>query len=297
MLTQDFTGLIFTDPSRTLVLARPGTARQEVKPLRMESVLRVRNFYWADARFQPPLDVRRAADLAATLAGLRGQFAIACSGPASSLVLARDALGSNKLFFAIDGSATVVVANYLIDLVDRNVPLDSIYSVPAGQFLQLDLDRRALSIRRYFDPTVQRPTIADLPRAGRNIRRQLDVWFSRLAEQFRHRKIHVSLSGGLDSSLIAALAVRYFPDVTAYTYGFAQSGGGESQDVSYARRVADFLKVPLRLVPATSDDVHGALDDALCYGQDWRDFNVHCAIVNEILARAMEVDAAAAGYD
>ena len=28
-----------------------------------------------------------------------------------------------------------------------------------------------------------------------------------------------------------------------------------------------------------------ALDDALCYGQDWRDFNVHCAIVNEIVAR------------
>ena len=40
-----------------------------------------------------------------------------------------------------------------------------------------------------------------------------------------------------------------------------------------------------------------AIEDALCYGQDWRDFNVHCAIVNELLARAIAGDAAAHGDD
>jgi hypothetical protein len=45
-------------------------------------------------------------------------------------------------------------------------------------------------------------------------------------------------------------------------------------------------------VPAESEDILSAVEAALCHGQDWRDFNVHCAIVNEILARAMQVDVA-----
>lgn len=39
------------------------------------------------------------------------------------------------------------------------------------------------------------------------------------------------------------------------------------------------------------------MDDALCYGQDWRDFNVHRAIANEILARAIRHDAETSGSD
>ncbi|MBI2358865.1 MAG: hypothetical protein HYV04_08165, partial [Deltaproteobacteria bacterium] len=87
-------------------------------------------------------------------------------------------------------------------------------------------------------------------------------------------------------------ARQYFSDITAYTYGYRDGGEPWSEDVSYAERLADFLGIGLRLVPASAHDVDEAVEPALCYGQDWRDFNVHCAVVNEILAGAMKRDLA-----
>lgn len=266
----------------------------------LESLFRIQDFYWASALFRPALEADTTGDFGPALARLQGQFALAVRGPEDTLILARDRLGINKLFFAINERGTVTAANYLIDLVNRGVPFEAVYSVPAGHFLEIDLHRRTISLRRYFHlevaargegiPLGLREGLP-LRLAARNIREQLEVWFSRLAEQFSHRKICVSLSGGLDSSMVAALATKYFPDVTAYTYGFSESDEPESEDVSSAREVADFLGLPLRLVRAASQDVLDVLEDALCYGQDWRGFNVHCAVVNEILARAIARDA------
>jgi len=134
--------------------------------------------------------------------------------------------------------------------------------------------------------------VADI---ARDIRRELEEWFSRLAAQFGDRPVCVCLSGGLDSGLVAALARKYFTTLTAYTYSFTGPGIPLSEDAMYAERLARFLDIPFRLVPASADDLHDAVDAALCYGQDWRDFNVHCAIVNEIVARAIRRDADVAG--
>lgn len=264
----------------------------------LESLLRRPNFYWAEERFQPPLQSDSLDDLSMAVANLQGQFSLAFPGPEGKVILLRDRLGLNKLFFAVHESGTVLAATYLIDLVTRGVPFEAIYSVPAGHFLALDPSRSTLSLRRYFavDADAGRQSLP-LGLAARHIRESLEVWFSRLAAQFAHRKICICLSGGLDSSVIAALATKYFVGVTAYTYGYAESGQATSEDVYYARKVADFLGIPFRLVSASSDDVFEVLEDALCYGQDWRDFNVHCAIVNEILARAIASDAEEFGSD
>lgn len=264
----------------------------------LESLLRRPNFYWAEERFQPPLNWDSLDGLGVALATLQGQFSLAFPRSDGAVILVRDKLGLNKLFFALHESGTVLAATFLIDLVNRGVPFEHIYSVPAGHFLVLDPRRHTLCLRRYFNIDVDagtgRPPLGPV---ARDIRERLEVWFSRLAEQFPRRKIGVCLSGGLDSSVIAALATKYFAGVTAYTYGYAESGQATSEDVYYARKVADFLGIPFRLVPASSDDVFEVLEDALCYGQDWRDFNVHCAIVNEILARAIASDAEESGPD
>lgn len=265
----------------------------------LESLLRRSNFYWAEERFQPPLPWEGLDDLGVAASNLQGQFSLAFRGPEGQIILMRDRLGINKLFFAIHESGRVLAATYLIDLIDRGVPFEAIYSVPAGHVLALDPPRRALSLRRYFDLDVDDTErgSTSLGPAARNIRERLELWFSRLAEQFTDRKICVCLSGGLDSSVIAAMATKYFTGVTAYTYGYAGSDQPTSEDVHYARKVADFLRIPFRLVPAATDDLFSALDDALCYGQDWREFNVHCAMVNEILARAIAGDAKEIGVD
>ena len=255
----------------------------------LDRLLTVNNFYWSDERFQPDLALHGSAPAPndASPATVRGRFACAFDTPSDGVTLVRDRLGLNKLFLAVHESGTVVSANYLIDLVNRDVPFECIQSVPAGHQLHVDpvRDVRELTAyaATYAGPAVQDTAIEDV---ARSIRGGLERWFARLAAQFRDRRICVCLSGGIDSGVIAALATHYFSDVVAYTYMFADAPT-PSEDAVNAERVAEALRIPLRIVPASTMNILDALDDAICYGQDWRDFNVHCAIVNELLARAI----------
>lgn len=255
-----------------------------------ESLLNIRNFCWSGGAYHTagdPIAIRASHGVQ-----LRGRFAYASCGPDGVVTLARDRLGLNKLFLAVQESGGVVAANYLIDLVRHGVPFEAIYSVPAGYIVRIAPQHNLVETCRYGDGRDR----AVVPPAGvdeiaRDVRAELELWLSRVAEQFGNKPMCICLSGGLDSGLIAALARRYFSDLTAYTYTFTGPGRGLSEDAMYAERLARFLRIPLRLVPATADDVLDAIDAAVCYGQDWRDFNVHCAIVNELIARAIRQDA------
>jgi asparagine synthetase B (glutamine-hydrolysing) len=256
----------------------------------LDTFFRVSDFYWNGDRFRPRLDLNQAMALEA-LAELQGQFSIAAVLPSDDVVLARDKLGINKLFLAIHESGRLVVANYLADLVEHGAPLEAIYSVPAGHLMTLDPQRRRLTLQRYFTPLAKAHAGAGIEEIARAIRGKLEVWFERLAAALDGRDVCICLSGGLDSSLIAALAARHFIRVTAYSYGFCEGGRMLSEDAEHAAAVAEYLGIPFRLVPASADDVLSALDEAVCYGQDWRDFNVHCAVVNTMLARAIAQNA------
>ncbi len=186
----------------------------------LESLTRVTNFCWAADSFQPSLEFISGGDGVQAVREMRGQYGFAVNGPEGSAVLVRDRLGINKLFFAFDGSGRVLAANYLLDLVQRGIAVEEIYSVPAGHITEIDVQRQTLSLRPYFDLKAELGSAsasASLQKVAHSIRQNLEVWFSRLALQFSSRKICLCLSGGLDSGLIAALAKKFFPDVVAYT--------------------------------------------------------------------------------
>jgi asparagine synthetase B (glutamine-hydrolysing) len=163
------------------------------------------------------------------------------------------------------------------------------YSVPAGTCIDVDSDRRTLTVSRYFRPWLNGNETSTLEQSAEALGSALHRWFGRPARQFASHRVLICLSGGVDSGLIAAFARRYFASVTAYTFAFSPDGnaGQLSEDAESAERLAGALGIPWRLVRAGPDDVVGALRPAILNGQDWRDFNVHCAMVNELLARAM----------
>lgn len=244
----------------------------------------MKNFYWAGGTFRPPLALSSRDQCRLQIAEMQGQFSLVAAAPGADVVLIRDKLGLNKLFFALHESGRVVTGNYLIHLVEKGVPLNAIFSVPAGHWVEMDVARRTLSLKRYFDRRAYNDSSSPtLENAARTIRRDLERWFSRLAEQFGSRRVCLSLSGGLDSGLIAALAKKYFAKLTAYTY--MHDGPRSSEDASHAEKLAKHLEIPWQLVTAGNQDILDAVEPALIYGQDWRDFNVHCAIVNVILAK------------
>jgi asparagine synthetase B (glutamine-hydrolysing) len=245
----------------------------------LEALMRLRDFVWDGTAF---VDAGGAA--ASLDRDLEGQFALA-AGDGESVVLARDRYGVNKLFYAISAAGAVVAANYVVDLVRRGIPFAAIHSVPPGCRTRIAAARGEISTTRRN--SLPEPSPARLAQAAPRIRSALESWFARLASRHAESEVCVMLSGGLDSSLIAALARRHFARVTAFTYSFVEPDGALSEDARYAERVAEHLRLPFRLVRASPDDLRLALDDALVYGQDWRDFNVHCAVVNELLARAV----------
>jgi len=262
----------------------------------LDSALRIGNFCWSRGSFISPARADAVVAAAVEGASLQGRFACATSGPDEGITLTRDRLGLNKLFVAVHESGRVTAASYLIDLVRRGVPLEAVYSVPAGHVVELDRHGAVVGLYPHGPRSPReysaRAAIKDL---AHDIRCALEVWFSRLASQFSDRRICLCLSGGIDSSIIASLATRYFSDVVGYSYTFAAAGSAMSEDAIYASWIARSLRIPFRLVRADSEAVLLALEHAVTYGQDWRDFNVHCAIVNDILARAIRRDAASTG--
>ena len=75
-----------------------------------------------------------------------------------------------------------------------------------------------------------------------------------------HREVGVLVSGGLDSSVVAALLQRLGANIRLYTLDFGKRVPGELED---ARMVAAALKAPLTEVKVANASVRKHLDDAI----------------------------------
>ena len=259
--------------------------------------LSVPNFIWHRERFGEALDLSDPGERTRVLAAAAGQFGLHQHLPSGEHLLARDLLGINKLFFAVGPDGTVESANYWIELIGRGHAAEAIWSVPAGHVVVVAPEPRALTLTRYaeleFDDS-EGGDARSLATHSRRIERRLTSVFRRIGDAVRGRPLYVSLSGGLDSTTVAVLTGEMLGEFTAVSFAVDDGTGGPgSEDLAYATRVAADLGVRLEPVLATPDDVLGLLDTALVYGQDWRDFNVHCALVNAAIGRAIRTRHAA----
>lgn len=232
-------------------------------------------------------DVWERASLAER-ASLTGQFA-AHWQRGSRHRLVRDPLGVHKLFFAIDDAGELDVSHYAHDLVQRGIPFRRVCSVPSGHSVAIDPVTREYVLEQYAalpygDPDAP---MSDLEGHAARVRRALDEVFARLARVLEGREVIVTLSGGLDSSTIAAMARAHFPKVRGITFTTPDTTRCEHGDLHFARMVAAHLDIPLEEVEASRERLVSLVDDVLVDGQDFRDFNVHCGLVNAVLADAI----------
>ena len=99
--------------------------------------------------------------------------------------------------------------------------------------------------------------------------------------------------------IIAALARKFLDDVVAVSFSYLSTEDGKaalggtdpaglesaSDDFRSAAAVAEALDLSLMPVFRSSDAVPSAYRQATKLCQDWRDFNIHCAVVNLFLAQ------------
>jgi asparagine synthase (glutamine-hydrolysing) len=212
---------------------------------------------------------------------LEGMYAFAVwDRPRRRLLLARDRFGEKPLFYAARGGELTFASELAAlgrGLGGGDPPLDP---RGLGAFLTLGYVPGELSVRQGVrqlapahrllwsaertDPVIERYwSLPDREPAGSVPLEELVAGVSdAFAESVRRRlvadvPVGVLLSGGLDSTLVAAYAARASPHpVRTFTVGYDV---GAVSETARARQVADVLGTEHREVRLTSEDVEAAL--------------------------------------
>ena len=225
-----------------------------------------------------------------------GQYAFALSR-GRSVYLARDPIGCNKLFFGLDGEGQLAVGNRVARLWRHGIALAQIFSCPPGHVLEIShngiCDRGGSGMSSV--PASASLSIGEFVEQSRAILNEAFAW---LACAFKGCRFVICLSGGLDSSVIAAFAAAHLGDVVAASFSYLSADDLQraltgpaaalptaSDDFRCAADVAAALELPLLPVLRAREAVASAIGASVRLCQDWRDFNVHCAAVNLFLAQ------------
>lgn len=218
-----------------------------------------------------------------SLARLRGMFALVILDKRAGMVhLVRDRVGEkplaycvdvNGLAFASEQSALVSAGAVAPTLDPSGLPeylfqgfvsepfslVQGIRKVPAGSVLTIDLASGSVAEKPYWDL---------LDSAG-----DADVSVETLRAAIRDSveactasdvPVGIALSGGLDSSLVAAIAAQARPDLHAFTVAY---GGSPTDESGYARQFAGELGIPITVVELDVADV-GRTYPQVCVARD-----------------------------
>ena len=195
---------------------------------------------------------------------LNGMFAFALHDRRRGvLLLARDRMGIKPLHYAIDGSRLVFASELKALLVDPAlqrgidpVALDQylalefvpsprsmvlgISKLPPAHTLTWSVADGTATLRRYWEPSLAEGAGAV---RGRSLDSQCEELLRVLRESVRKELISdvplgVFLSGGIDSSAVAAMMTSLGTEVKSFSVGFADRSFDES---GYARKVAKHL--------------------------------------------------------
>ena len=226
----------------------------------------------------------------AALPRLNGMFAFAALDSAGRrLLLARDRFGKKPLYLArAQGAlwfasemralfAAGVPRRARRDVLDHSLahgwpqgsvtPVEGIHRLLPGTLASVDLDTLTMSRSRWYDPAAQvDPDRSE--RLARTPRAQLvELLEDALRKSVRCRlmadvPVGIMCSGGLDSSLVAALALQ---ETTGSIAAFTGSvtGGGRLDELEWARRVAASLGVELEAVSIDAQSWRRALVPAV----------------------------------
>ncbi|MHB1314778.1 MAG: asparagine synthase B [Christensenellales bacterium] len=165
----------------------------------------------------------------------------------SSLIAARDPIGIRPLFYGYDKEGEMIFASEaktLVGLVDRVIPFPPGHYFADGKFVRY-ADVTTVEAYANDDISAVCEKIHDLLTAG--IEKRLDA----------DAPLGFLLSGGLDSSLVCAVAARILQKpIRTFAIGMSE----DAIDLKYAKEVADYIKSDHTEVIITKEDVLGALE-------------------------------------
>ena len=182
---------------------------------------------------------------------LDAEFAcVIYDGRTDEYIAARDPIGIRPLYYGYDNSGTILFASEaknLVGLADRIMPFPPGHYYKRGAFV------------RYADPSSVKDICQDdVETACVNIRQKLIKGVEK--RLVSDAKVGFLLSGGLDSSLVCAIAARK-SDTPIRTFAIGMSE--DAIDLKYAKEVADFIGADHTEVYMTPDEVISSLETVI----------------------------------
>ncbi|MGM9662253.1 MAG: asparagine synthase (glutamine-hydrolyzing), partial [Oscillospiraceae bacterium] len=182
---------------------------------------------------------------------LDAEFALVLYDASSGRFLAaRDPIGIRPLYYGYDAAGTIVFASEpksLVGLVGKIMPFPPGHYYLDGEFV------------RYCDiAAVEQVCSDDLDTVCRNIREKLTAGVEK--RLVADAKVGFLLSGGLDSSLVCAIAARK-SDKPIRTFAIGMEK--DAIDLKYARQAAEFIGADHTEVFMTRQEVLDALETVI----------------------------------
>ena len=182
---------------------------------------------------------------------LDAEFAlIIYDGEKGKYIAARDPIGIRPLYYGYDKSGTIVFASEPKNLV---VICDKIMPFPPGHFYK---DGKFICYRDMTE--VKNVCKDDLETVCKNIHDKLVKGIEK--RLVADAKVGYLLSGGLDSSLVCAIAARK-SDKPIKTFAIGMNE--DAIDLKYAKQVADYIGSDHTEVIITKDDVLSSLEHVI----------------------------------
>ncbi len=201
---------------------------------------------------------------------LDGMFAFAIFD-GDEFMLARDPIGIKPLYYGyVDGKMYFTSELGAMSLAG----VDEVHEFPAGYYYT-----PAEGFVQYYEiPPVQEDLIADVDEACKAIR---DTFIAAVRKRLlADREIHVGsfCSGGLDSSLVAAIAAEEIPHLHTFVVGMKDSSGQESDDLKASRIAARHIGSTHHELIFTEDDYYKALPLVIKKLETYDPSLVRCAV-------------------
>lgn len=226
----------------------------------------------------------------------RGLYANAIEEKSGDLLVWRDPLGAHKIFYGRTSDGQWAVANRIDKLISLNISLDNIHACPGGSLIRAN-NLGYTVLNSHHPHNLLEDTSLNSDNLSIKVHSLLQEAFKSLAKNYKSAKFSVCLSGGLDSTIIAYYAKIYLPNITAFSfsfvdddvdYGTALKDLKLSEDFLSAQNIAKALDIPLVPVIRQKRLAIDNIAKAVILGQDPRDFNVHCALINFFLAESIQ---------
>ncbi len=201
---------------------------------------------------------------------LDGMFAFALYR-GDDFMLARDPIGIKPLYYGYrDGN--FYFSSELGAMSLSGVP--EVYEFPHGHYYTPEQG----FVRYYQVPRPRGWHLTQVDHAARLIRSTLEHSVRKRLLADKQIQVGAFCSGGLDSSLIAAIAAREMPHLHTFAVGMRDPSGRESDDLIAARLAAEYIGTEHHEYLISEDDYYQALPHVIRKLETYDPSLVRCAV-------------------